>query len=147
MEFISTWFGRSVSDIEPGGDPEAGRIGQVGVRAEQESAADGPRELGGWQVRGMPLADSLDPGVTAAPIRGNVHDAGSGEVEGPEPAVGQGEVIGGLGPAGQVPLDLLQDLPGQDESSATPVKSPQHAGDPATWGAIGPAGTLQKPRP
>jgi hypothetical protein len=63
-----------VGHLQPGGEAEAGRVGQVGVFAQEEAAADGYRELGGGQVHGVAEGEGLDPGVTERPVRGHVHD-------------------------------------------------------------------------
>jgi hypothetical protein len=72
-----------------------------------------------------------DARVIEGPALRHVDDAGPGQVQGPEPAVRQVDVIGWLCPAGQVALNLHNYVLWQVQNSSPVIERPQEAGDSA----------------
>lgn len=77
-------------------------------------------------------------GSTLTPVRRNVDDPCPREIQRPQPAIRQLDVIARLDTPWQVALDLLHHVPRQQQHRPAAVQRPQQARDPSPA-----AGTLE----
>jgi hypothetical protein len=123
-----------VGYLEPSAEAKLGLITKIGIFRQQEGVTESNSEPGGRCVGCMTVYDCLNARVAITPVRRDVNDARSRQIERAKSPMGELDIVVWPCPPGKIALDFLQNVTRQNQDRATAVQRPQQTGDP-TLGA------------